>query len=142
MLEQNRIDVVERCFNSDQDYGALQLGWSKITFYRHTVLVSVTYQARAGWYLDGMLMGGLFNGHVRTVEGGDVVGLPGSTVGASIEGGYPIGFKDSLAASTLAIGHGRNAFARTHRFLLGSHASMRWRLRADEQRSAPQFQSR
>jgi outer membrane autotransporter protein len=50
-----------------------------------------TFQARAGWYLDGIVSGGWFNGTVGTAARGQAATLSGSMVGASLEGGYPIG---------------------------------------------------
>jgi outer membrane autotransporter protein len=50
-----------------------------------------TFQSRMGWYLDGIVSGGWFNGTVGTAARGQAAALSGSMVGASLEGGYPIG---------------------------------------------------
>jgi len=50
-----------------------------------------TFQALAGWYLDGIVSGGWFNGTVNTAARGQAATLNGSMIGASLEGGYPIG---------------------------------------------------
>jgi outer membrane autotransporter protein len=49
-----------------------------------------TFQARAGWYLDGIVTGGWFSGPIATTARGQAASLSGSVVGASLEGGYPI----------------------------------------------------
>ncbi|MBN9487581.1 MAG: autotransporter outer membrane beta-barrel domain-containing protein [Alphaproteobacteria bacterium] len=49
-----------------------------------------TFQSVAGWYLDGIVSGGWFNGSIGTTAPGQVAALNGSMVGASVEGGYPI----------------------------------------------------
>lgn len=77
-------------------YGDLQFepraidGWSKGDFNNYKVSGIVTYQARAGWYLDAIVTGGWFDGTISTTLRGQAARLSGTTVGASLEGGYPI----------------------------------------------------
>ena len=49
-----------------------------------------TYQARRGWYLDGIVYGGLFDGTVSTAAKGEATGLNGTSLGFSLEGGWPL----------------------------------------------------
>ena len=49
-----------------------------------------TYQARAGWYVDAIASGGLFDGRITTTQRGETTGLNGTSAGASLEAGYPI----------------------------------------------------
>jgi outer membrane autotransporter protein len=49
-----------------------------------------TFQAQAGWYLDGIVTGGWFSGPIATTARGQAASLSGSVVGASLEGGLPI----------------------------------------------------
>ncbi len=48
-----------------------------------------TYLADAGWYVDGVLSFGLFDGDVRTNLRGKTADLSGTSFNASIEGGRP-----------------------------------------------------
>jgi Autotransporter beta-domain len=50
---------------------------------------TVTWQALAGWYVDAIVAGGLFDGRVSTAARGRTAGFNGTSVAASIEGGYP-----------------------------------------------------
>ncbi|HEY0910457.1 MAG TPA: autotransporter outer membrane beta-barrel domain-containing protein, partial [Bradyrhizobium sp.] len=70
-------------------------GPSKSTYNTELLAGTVTWQARAGWYLDGIVNGGLFDGEVTTPARGETAGLNGTRIGASLEGGYPV-----------ALGHG------------------------------------
>ena len=58
-----------------------------------------TYQARSGWYVDAIVSGGGFNGTVNTATRGQAATLVGTSVAASIEGGYliPLGWQRLLA---------------------------------------------
>lgn len=77
-------------------YGKLQFdpnapdGWSEGNINIGKVSGIATFQAQAGWYLDGIVSGGWFNGSIGTVAHGQAAALNGSMVGASLEGGYPI----------------------------------------------------
>ena len=78
-------------------YGHLQFdpdapeGFSEGSFNSEKLSAIATYQAHAGWYLDGIVTGGWFNGAINTSARGQASSLNGSLVGASLEGGYPIG---------------------------------------------------
>ncbi|NSX13203.1 autotransporter outer membrane beta-barrel domain-containing protein [Cupriavidus taiwanensis] len=48
-----------------------------------------TYQSQQGWYVDGILSGGWFNGDVSTQARGRASSMDGSLFAASIEAGYP-----------------------------------------------------
>ena len=52
-----------------------------------------THIGPGGWYLDGVLMGTWFSGDA-TSKAGEHVGVDGSAVTASLEGGYPIPLGD------------------------------------------------
>jgi outer membrane autotransporter protein len=77
-------------------YGNLQFepraidGWSKGDFDNYKISGIATYQARAGWYVDALITGGWFNGTISTTLRGQAARLSGTSVGASLEGGYPI----------------------------------------------------
>jgi outer membrane autotransporter protein len=77
-------------------YGNLQFepravdGWSKGDFNNYKISGIATYQARAGWYLDALVTGGWFDGTISTTSRGQAARLTGTSVGASLEGGYPI----------------------------------------------------
>ncbi|OLL28626.1 hypothetical protein BTH42_26895 [Burkholderia sp. SRS-W-2-2016] len=49
-----------------------------------------TYQSRQGWYFDGILSAGWFNGHVDTSARGQTMKLQGNAYAASMEAGYPV----------------------------------------------------
>ena len=51
---------------------------------------ALTWQSTAGWYVDGLLSGGLFNGTVSTGTKGQVLSTNGTSWAASLEAGYPI----------------------------------------------------
>ena len=65
-------------------------GISKGLFNTETAAATVTWQARSGWYVDGVLMGGLFDGRISTAARSGEAGLNGTSLQASIEAGYPI----------------------------------------------------
>lgn len=48
-----------------------------------------THVGAQGWYLDAVLMGTWFSGDA-TSRAGESVNIDGSSVAASLEGGYPI----------------------------------------------------
>ncbi|HTH62705.1 MAG TPA: autotransporter outer membrane beta-barrel domain-containing protein [Paraburkholderia sp.] len=56
---------------------------------RYTFYGTATYQSHAGWYADGIVFGGLFDGSVSTGTLGRVSNMDGTTVGLSLESGYP-----------------------------------------------------
>ena len=64
-------------------------GDSKTLFNKQTLAGIVTWQDRAGWYVDGILSGGLFDGSYTTPERGKALGMNGTSVAASIELGAP-----------------------------------------------------
>jgi outer membrane autotransporter protein len=65
-------------------------GPSKGLFNSEKLAGIVTWQSRAGWYLDGIVAGGLLDGQVSTAAHGEATGLNGTSFTASIEAGYPI----------------------------------------------------
>jgi type V secretory pathway adhesin AidA len=52
-----------------------------------------THIGPSGWYLDGVLMGTWFDGHASS-NSGQNIGIDGTAVTASLEGGYPIMLSD------------------------------------------------
>jgi outer membrane autotransporter protein len=86
-------------------FGALRFspiavdGQSESSFTSEKLALLATYQARSGWYLDAIVTGGVFNGTVSTAARGQVAGLSGTSVGASLEGGYQfaLGWQGLLA---------------------------------------------
>ena len=65
---------------------------------RYTFYGTATYQANAGWYADGIVFGGLFDGYVSTDAAGRASNMGGTTAGLSLESGYPL----KLTASGLS----------------------------------------
>ena len=65
-------------------------GASSGLFDTETLVGALTWQSRAGWYVDGLVAGGLFNGTVSTGTKGQVLSTNGTSVAASLEAGYPI----------------------------------------------------
>lgn len=57
---------------------------------RYTFYGTATYQSHAGWYGDGIVFGGLFDGYVSTDTAGRASNMGGTTVGVSLESGYPL----------------------------------------------------
>ncbi len=64
-------------------------GTSKALFNTQTGAAVVTWQARSGWYIDGIVSAGAFDGSVTTTQPGAGTGLNGSSIAASVEAGYP-----------------------------------------------------
>ncbi len=65
-------------------------GASKGLFNTQSLAGTVTWQSRAGWYVDTIIMGGLFDGRFTTPTRGQTTGMNGTSVAASLEAGYPI----------------------------------------------------
>jgi outer membrane autotransporter protein len=63
-------------------------GHSYGLFNTETLAGTITWQSRRGWYLDGIVMSGIFNGTVNT-DAGQAARLYGTSVQGSLEGGYP-----------------------------------------------------
>jgi outer membrane autotransporter protein len=72
-------------------------GPSSGVFNEETLAGTITWQARNGWYVDGIIAGGMFDGTVSTTARGQVFGTNGTTIATSIETGYPIPIVDKLA---------------------------------------------
>jgi outer membrane autotransporter protein len=66
---------------------------------RYTFYGTATYQANAGWYADGIVFGGLFDGYVSTDTASHESNMDGTTAGLSLESGYPF----RLTASGLSL---------------------------------------
>ncbi|QHE94366.1 autotransporter outer membrane beta-barrel domain-containing protein [Pandoraea fibrosis] len=49
-----------------------------------------TYQSQQGWYVDGIVSVGWFNGQVNTDVRTDVASMRGNSYAASVEAGYPL----------------------------------------------------
>jgi outer membrane autotransporter protein len=56
---------------------------------RYTFYGTATWQAHSGWYADGIVFGGLFDGSISTNAAGRTSNMGGTTVGLSLESGYP-----------------------------------------------------
>jgi outer membrane autotransporter protein len=65
-------------------------GASDVLFNSEKLAVITTWQARIGWYLDGIVYGGMFDGTVSTAAKGEATGLNGTSAGFSLEGGWPL----------------------------------------------------
>ncbi len=65
-------------------------GVSKGFFNTQSLAGIVTWQSRAGWYVDGIVMAGLFDGTFSTPTRGQTTGMRGTSMAASMEAGYPI----------------------------------------------------
>jgi outer membrane autotransporter protein len=65
-------------------------GASKGRFHTETLAGIATWQSTAGWYVDAVVSGGLFDGTIVTPARGQTAGMNGTSMEASIEGGYPI----------------------------------------------------
>jgi outer membrane autotransporter protein len=72
-------------------------GPSSGVFNEETLAGTVTWQARNGWYVDGIISGGMFDGTVSTTARGQVTGMNGTTIATSIETGYPIPIAEKIA---------------------------------------------
>jgi outer membrane autotransporter protein len=57
---------------------------------RYTFYGTATWQANAGWYADGIVFGGLFDGYVSTDAASRASNMGGTTAGLSLESGYPL----------------------------------------------------
>jgi outer membrane autotransporter protein len=64
-------------------------GMSKALFNTQNFFGTVTWQDRTGWYVDGIIMGGLFDGRYTTPNSGETTGMNGTSVAVSVETGYP-----------------------------------------------------
>jgi outer membrane autotransporter protein len=64
-------------------------GMSKALFNTQNFFGTVTWQDRSGWYVDGIVMGGLFDGRYTTPNRGQTTGMNGTSVAASVETGFP-----------------------------------------------------
>jgi outer membrane autotransporter protein len=66
-------------------------GSSSGAFNTETLVGALTWQSRAGWYVDGLVSAGAFSGAVSTAVRGHTGNADGNSWAASIEIGYPIG---------------------------------------------------
>ena len=64
-------------------------GASDARFDTQSLAGIATWQDRAGWYVDGIVMGGLFNGRYTTAARGQITSVNGNSVAVSIESGMP-----------------------------------------------------
>ncbi|HUA76800.1 MAG TPA: autotransporter outer membrane beta-barrel domain-containing protein [Acetobacteraceae bacterium] len=64
-------------------------GESKALFNTESLAGIATWQATSGWYVDGILMGGMFDGTYTTADRGEALGMNGTSLQASIESGLP-----------------------------------------------------
>jgi outer membrane autotransporter protein len=64
-------------------------GMSKALFNTQNFFGIATWQARTGWYVDGVVMGGLFDGRYTTPNDGQTTGMNGTSVAVSVETGFP-----------------------------------------------------
>ncbi len=71
-------------------------GPSSGLFNEETLAGTITWQARNGWYVDGIISGGMFDGTISTAARGEVTGMNGTTIATSIETGYPIPIVDKI----------------------------------------------
>lgn len=78
-----------------------------------------TYQSHQGWYVDGILSGGWFDGDVSTQARGRASSMDGGLFAASIEAGYPF-----------AMRYGLNLEPQLQ--LIGQHVSFRNNIDVDE----------
>ena len=65
-------------------------GASKGLFNTETLAGITTWQSRAGWYIDAIVSGGMFDGQITTSSRGQTTGMNGTSAAASIEAGYPV----------------------------------------------------
>ena len=65
-------------------------GQSKGLFNTDTLAGTITWQSQQGWYVDAIIMGGMFDGAVSTPNRGQTAGFNGTSIAASLEAGYPI----------------------------------------------------
>ncbi len=64
-------------------------GESRGTFNAKTLAGLVTWQSQAGWYVDGVVSGGVFDGRVET-DARAPMPIKGASFAASLEAGYPV----------------------------------------------------
>ena len=64
-------------------------GASDARFDTQSLAGIATWQDRAGWYVDGIVMGGLFNGRYTTPARGQITSVNGNSVAVSVESGMP-----------------------------------------------------
>jgi outer membrane autotransporter protein len=64
-------------------------GESKALFNTESLGGFATWQANSGWYVDGIVMGGMFDGRYTTVDRGETTGVNGTSLAVSIESGIP-----------------------------------------------------
>jgi len=72
-------------------------GMSKALFNTQNFFGIATWQDRSGWYVDGIVFGGLFDGRFTTPQAGQTTGMNGTAVGASIESGIPFALPYDLS---------------------------------------------
>ena len=72
-------------------------GPSKGRFNREILAGTVTWQSRAGWYVDGIIAGGMFDGQFTTPTRGETTGMNGTSFDASVEAGYPFPLGEGIA---------------------------------------------
>ncbi len=89
-------------------------GASSGLFDTETLVGALTWQSTAGWYVDGLLSGGLFNGTVSTGARGQALSTNGTSFAASLEAGYPIalGWQGLALEPQLQIVYQNLSFAR------------------------------
>ena len=87
-------------------------GPSKGLFNSEKLAGIVTWQSRAGWYLDGIVAGGLLDGQVSTAAHGAATGLNGTSFTASIEAGYPLplGWQNLVAEPEVQVAYQHLSF--------------------------------
>ncbi len=64
-------------------------GASKALFNTQSLAGIATWQDRSGWYVDGIVMGGLFDGIYTTPDRGRTTGINGTSLALSLEAGIP-----------------------------------------------------
>jgi fibronectin-binding autotransporter adhesin len=69
---------------------------AKVNLHGTTVALTTTYQAAAGWYLDGVMQLTKYTSDIRTDERGQTASPNGRGVGISLEGGYPFDLAGGL----------------------------------------------
>ncbi len=89
-------------------------GASSGLFDTESLTGALTWQSTAGWYVDGLFSGGLFNGTVSTGTRGQALSTNGTSWAASLEAGYPIalGWQGLALEPQLQIAYQNLNFAR------------------------------
>jgi outer membrane autotransporter protein len=72
-------------------------GPSKGRFNQEILAGTITWQSRQGWYMDGIITGGMFDGQFTTPARGETTGMNGASFDASIEAGYPFPLGEKVA---------------------------------------------